>query len=190
MVPSNSNENNSKTVTESVAVFDNAKALEAAIDELQLSGFHRSELSLLASEKAIEDKLGHLYYKVDELEDDSEIPRAAYVANESVGSAEGALIGGLMYVGAGLAAGTVVASGGTMAAVLIAAAQAGGVGGLVGAVLASVVSDEHALRIEEQLNHGGLLLWVRTRDEAHEKTALEILKRHSGRDVHLHELTP
>jgi len=188
MVPSNSNENTSNTVTEAVAVFDNAKALEAAIDELQLSGFHRSELSLLASEKAIEDKLGHLYYKVGELEDDSEIPRAAYVAKESVGSAEGVLIGGLMYVGAGLAAGAVVASGGTLAAVITAAAQAGGVGGLVGAVLASVVSDEHARRIEEQLNHGGLLLWVRTRDKTREKKAVEILEKHSGQDVHLHEL--
>lgn len=177
-----------ETLTEAVGVFDDAKSLEAVIDELQLAGFHRSELSLLAGEKAVEDKLGHLYNKVSELEDDTNVPRAAYVANESIGSIEGGLIGGLMYVGAGLAAGTVVASGGTMAAAIIAAAQAGGVGGLVGAVLASVVSDEHALRIEEQLNHGGLLLWVRTRDKAHEKKAVEILKTHSGKDVHLHEL--
>jgi hypothetical protein len=31
-----------------------------------------------------------------------------------------------------------------------------------------------------------MLLWVRVRDDAHEKMAVEILKGHSGRDVHVH----
>jgi len=32
-----------------------------------------------------------------------------------------------------------------------------------------------------------MLLWVRVRDEEHERLAVEILKGHSGRDVHVHD---
>ncbi len=176
------------TSTEAVAVFEDAETLQAAIDELESAGFDRAELSLLASEQAVDEKLGHIYDKVEDLEDDPRIPRTAYVANESVGSGEGALIGGLLYVGAGLAAGMVVASGGTLAAAIMAAVEAGGLGGLIGAVMATMLGDEHAIRIQEQLDHGGLLLWVRTRDAEHESKAVAILRKHSAHDVHLHEL--
>jgi hypothetical protein len=39
------------------------------------------------------------------------------------------------------------------------------------------------------LDKGGLLLWVRTRDLEHEQRAKHILERHSGDDVHVHELS-
>ena len=50
------------------------------------------------------------------------------------------------------------------------------------------IGNEHAKYLTQHLAHGGLLLWVRTRDAEREKTALEILRRHSAEDVHLHEL--
>ena len=71
-----------------------------------------------------------------------------------------------------------------------AAAIGGGVGGLFGASLAKLIGDRHARHIEEQLKHGGLLLWVRVRDAEREKRAVEILSRRSGRDVHVHEGMP
>ena len=40
-------------VGEAVAVFATAESLQAGIDELLSSGFHRSELSLLASEAEV-----------------------------------------------------------------------------------------------------------------------------------------
>jgi hypothetical protein len=176
------------TSSEAVAVFEDAQRLQAAIDELQSSGFDRAELSLLASERAVQEKLSHAYKKVEELEDDASVPRAAYVSVESVGDAEGGLIGGLMYVGAAVATGVVVASGGTLAAAIAAAVAAGGAGTLIGSVLAKLVGDQHAHRIQEQLDHGGLLLWVRTRDKEHEKKATEILSKFSAHDVHIHSL--
>lgn len=174
------------TVREAVGVFAEAGTLQEAIDELMSSGFDRAELSLLASEDTVEEKLGHHYEKVRDLEDDSKVPRAAYVSTESIGDAEGGLVGGLMYVGATAAAGAIVATGGTLAAGIAAAALAGGAGGLIGSALAKWVGDHHAHHLQEQLNHGGLLLWVRTWDAGDEKRAVEILARHSGRDVHVH----
>lgn len=174
------------TIREAVGVFKDAKSLENAVDELESSGFDRAEISLLASEETVEQKLGHKYKKVTELENDASVPRSAFVSTESIGDAEGGLIGGLMYVGAVAAAGAVVASGGTIGAAIIAAATLGGAGGLVGSILAKVLGEHYARHIQEQLEHGGLLLWVQTRDQAGEGRAAMILSQHGAHDVHIH----
>lgn len=175
-----------ETFREAVAVFETAQALQDAIDELLSSGFHRAELSLLASEADIISKLGHKYRKPSELEGDPSVPRSAYVSTEAIGDGQGAVIGALMYVGAGVLMGPVAAAGGTIAAMASAALLGGGAGGLIGTWLADLLGDQHAQRIKEQLDHGGLLLWVRTWDTEQESRAVRILERHSGRDVHVH----
>jgi hypothetical protein len=91
-------------------------------------------------------------------------------------------------MGAAVAAGVVVASGGTLAAIVTAVILAGGTGGLLGSVLAKWLGDHHANHLQAQIDRGGLLLWVRTRKAAHELRAVEILKRHSGGEVHVHAL--
>ena len=122
-----------------------------------------------------------------ELEDEASVPRVAYIAPESIAEAEGALIGGLLYIGAGVAA--VLASAGTLAAIITAGVIGGGAGALIGSVLAKLVGDHHARYLQEQLDHGGLLLWVTTSNEEHEKRATQILKKHSGLDVHVHSIS-
>ena len=179
---------NSRTVREAVGVFHSAETLQAAIDDLLQSGFHRAELSLLASEDAVDRKLGHRYRKVSSLADDPVIPRAAYVSPEAIGGAEGGLIGILMYVGAVAAAGAIVASGGTLAAAILGAVLTGGAGGLVGSMLAQWVGEEHGRHLQGQVDRGGLLLWVRTWDAKDEERAMGILKKHSGDQVHVHAL--
>ncbi|MFP4003732.1 MAG: hypothetical protein ACLFV8_08155 [Alphaproteobacteria bacterium] len=176
-------------IREAVGYFETAEALEAAADELESSGFDRAEISLLAAEHAVEEKLGHKYRRVTEIEDEPDVARCCYVSRESIGAAEGSLIGAPLYVAAGTAAGVIIATGGTMAAAIIGAALAGGAGGLIGGILARLVGDRHARHLQEQLAHGGLLLWVRTRDAEHERRAVEILKRHSGHDVHVHTIS-
>ena len=175
-----------ETSREAVGIFHSSEGLQDAIDELLSSGFHRAELSLLASEAAIVEKLGHRYAKVDVLADDPEVPRVAYVSTEAIGDAEGGIIGGLVYVGATVAAGAVVASGGTLLAVIAGVALAGGAGGLIGSVLAKWLGDHHARYLQDQLERGGLLLWVRTRDSAREERAVEILTKYSAEKVHVH----
>lgn len=181
-------ETSSETRTEAVAVFEDADSLEAAVDELLSHGFDHADLSLLASAEAVEQKLGHRFTKVQQVEDDDEAPRRAYISTESRGDAEGGLIGGLMYVGALAAAGATVASGGSLGAAIAGAAAMGGAGGLVGATLAKFIDDQHAVNLEEQLDRGGLLLWVRTRNAEHERKAKDVLSKHSAHDVHLHKL--
>lgn len=171
---------------EAVAIFHEPDDLEAAIDDLLSSGFDRAELSLLAGEHVVEAKLGHRYRKAQMLADEAAIPRTAYVSTEAIGGAEGGLIGGLLYVGATMAAGAVVASGGTLALAIAAAAVAGSTGGLIGSLLANFVGYHHAHYLQEQIEHGGLLLWVRTWDDGDEAKAVAILGKHAGENVHVH----
>jgi hypothetical protein len=177
-----------ETIREAVGIFGDATDLQDAIDELLSSGFHRAELSLLASKRTVEQQLGRHYDKVSLLDDTPDVPRAAYVSTEAIGDAKGGLIGGLGYVGAMAAAGAVVASGGTIAAALGASALAGGAGGIIGSILAKLVGDHHARHLQEHIERGGLLLWVRTWKPEDEARATEILTRHSGAQVHVHEL--
>jgi len=177
-----------QNTTEAVGVFHSAKDLQAAVDDLLNQGFNRMDLSILASETAIEEKLHESYIPARELEDRVAVPTTAFVATEAIGDAMGAVIGILVYVPAMIGAAAVVASGGALAAAVAATVIAGGVGGSVGAVIAHLIGKAHADEIEKHLLAGGLLLWVRTRDEQHEERALAILAGHNAEGVHLHTL--
>ena len=63
---------------------------------------------------------------------------------EAIGDGQGAVIGALMYVGAGVLMGPVAAAGGTIAAILGAAALGGGAGGLLGTLLGKFFGNRHA----------------------------------------------
>jgi hypothetical protein len=128
-----------------------------------------------------------VYRKTSDLVADPTVPRTAYVSPEAIGDGQGAIIAALMYVAAGVLMGPVAAARGSFAALAAAAALGGGAGGLLGTWLAKLVGDRHAIRIQEHLDRGGLLLWVRTWNRDQEYRAIEILEQHSGRDVHIQQ---
>ena len=182
-------DNQPEAIREAVGVFAGESDLQAAIDELLSSGFHRAELSLLAGESAVNEKLGSGFASARVAEGNPAVPRTAYVSPEAIGDAQGGIVSGLVYAGATAAAGTVLISGGTIVVAVIAAALVGGTGGIVGVLLAKWLGDNHAQYLRTQVDHGGLLLWVRARDAKAEYRASDILKRHSSRDVHVHTLS-
>jgi hypothetical protein len=178
----------SSSRTEAIAVFDDAQSFQGAIDDLLSSGFDIADINVLAHEDAVRTKLGRAYKSTTEFMDDPDAPRIGYVPAETIGDAEGAVIGAGIYVPAIVGSLAVAATGGTLLGAFGVAAIAGGAGGLVGAALARFIGHEHAKHLDQHLHHGGLLLWVRTRDTQHSDTALDILRRHSAHDVHLHQL--
>jgi hypothetical protein len=177
-----------QAIREAVGVFHDRDSFQSAVEDLMSAGFDRAELSLLAGARAIEEKLGHAYQKIEELEDDPTVPRAAYVGNHSLAEGRTGVIGGLAYVGAVVGAGAVVASGGTLAAAIAAAAIAGGGGGLVGGWAAQYLGRDRGKGLQDQLDRGGLLLWVHVREQAREQRAIDILTRNGAEDVHVHDL--
>jgi hypothetical protein len=175
-------------VREAVGLFHDEQQLENALDQLQESGFDRSEISLLANEQTIEDRLGHHYERSAEASDDPNAPRVAYVSRENLGVAEGALIGTPLYVAAVTSAGIALAAGGPLAVAITAAVVGGGAAALIGAALARLVDRRHAKSIEEQLEHGGIVVWVDLRDPDQEARAPDILKKYGATEVHVHEI--
>ena len=176
---------------EAVAVFDEVEKLEAAIDDLRMAGVPRDDISLPGSEESLRERLGERFRRTEDPEDDPDAPRTAHVSRESLGAAEGALIGAPMYVfavGAAAAVGVLAPAAGIAGAIL-AATLGGGVGHAAGAALATAVGDEHAEWLQEQIARGGLLPWVRLSKVDEHETVLEILRLNSGRDVHVHEWT-
>jgi hypothetical protein len=173
---------------EAVGLFHDEKTLENAVDELLINGFNHADLSLLAADRAIEERLGHKFDRVADLEDDPHVAFQAFIDSDSRTEGKGVLVGGLFYVGAVAAAGMVVASGGAVAALILGVAAGGGAGGLIGVLLARFLEKRHAHALQEHLDKGGLLLWVHTPDEEHERTALDILRRAGAEDAHVHSL--
>ena len=175
-----------KLCNEAGGVLHHCDNLQAAVDELMNNGFDRADISMLAGEEVIERKLGHVYEKVSELEDEPNVPRIAFVERDSVTEGKASAIGTLGYVGAVAAVGAVVASGGALAWVLLAGAAGGGGGAALGSLLARAMGRGRAKDTEAQINKGGLLLWVRTCSTDRERRATEILKKHGADDVHVH----
>lgn len=177
-----------KTVREAVGVFADPTALQDAATELQTAGFNHADISMLASERALHEKLGHVDASTAAVQDDPKAPRQAYRSPPDIGDAKGVLIGAPMYVAATLAAGVIAATGGTLAALLGGVALAGGAAGLVGYAFANRVEKKYADELMGALDAGGLLLWVRTPTVEHEMRAMEILSKHAAHHVHVHEL--
>lgn len=82
-----------QTLREDVGVFTSANHLQAAIDELLSSGFHRAELSLLAGVDAVNEKLDG-YANAGAGADNPVSPRTSYVSLQTVGDVQGGIIGG------------------------------------------------------------------------------------------------
>ena len=176
-----------ENVREAVGVFGGMKSMQAAADELMISGFDRADLSLLSREKKVEQRLGHSYDRVSELEDDPDVPTRAYIGSDSMTEAKTVIVALPCFIGAVAAAGSVTASGGTTVETLLWAGIMALGGAAVGGIFAAMVTRRQRDYVDEQLNHGGIVLWVRTVDTEHEKRACEILERADATDVHVHD---
>jgi hypothetical protein len=179
-----SEESPAPQIREVVGVFSNEQDFDHAIDELQSNGINRARLTALSGGTGVEKNLQTRGFEcVQELLDAPDLPQRAVIEPENVGTAQGALVGGLLYVGIGAAA---LATGGAALAPLIAAMAGGGaVGASVGGFLAYRLGSERAREIEQHLLHGGLALWVRVTPQDEERVA-KILKRNGGKEVHAH----
>ncbi|OSQ38741.1 hypothetical protein [Thalassospira mesophila] len=166
-----------------MGVFDTADTMHKAVTELQTAGFNRSEMTLIANELTIDQKLGHIYRKTEDLENDPAPPRITYTSPDPMGDAHGAIIGAPMYVAAFTTAGVMVAAGGPMVATIAAIIGAGGAGAAIGGVFAKLFGKQHSDKVQKKLEDGGLLLAIRSNDDAREQQARSILAKYCQGDI-------
>jgi hypothetical protein len=158
------------------------------VDELLMSGFDISDISVLAGRRSIERTFGYMYDDVTELVDDPETPFASFIDVASRTEARAAIVGVLFYAAALWAAYQVISAGGTLLAAASSGAVAGTLGALIGLSLVMLLNRHHAAYVGEQQARGGLPVWVMTSDPTRETRACRILESQAARDVHVHDV--
>jgi hypothetical protein len=174
-------------IPEAVGVFKTVEALQAAFYDLRAVGFSRYDISLLGGRKTLEETLGEAYWHTSELEDDPRAPRAAFVSEEASGELQGAIAGGFFFMGSVIAMAALLTPASTIAASIAAIAIGGSPAAVIGTLLARRAGQHHKEYYADQIRRGGILLWVRVKTKERERLAVEILKGHSGQDVHVHD---
>ncbi len=175
------------TIREAVAAFHDPEALKAAVSDLQSNGFDRADISFVARE-GFEGNVKPDYREARQIEDDPGVPRDPVIDETDIRQRRTLEVGMVATIAAFAAAGfTVMTGGATALAAGAAVAAIGGVGG-VAALVGKAYGEGQQNFLRQQLDRGGILLWVRTPDAAAEARAEEILRRHAAADVHIHEV--
>lgn len=174
-------------VREAVGVFFDSDHLHEAIDDLVASGFRFEDLGMLAGEEAVREKLGEYYNEVNQSSETNDGPRMAFVAKKSMGDTVHAYLGTFFFAGTTAASGAIVASAAVLGGSLLPAVAGAAAIGLAGGAMAAIIHQGDAEHLEEQIDEGHLLLFVRTRNADAEKKAVDILSRHGGFEARIYE---
>jgi len=176
------------TIREIVGVFHDADALNGAISDLLGAGIDRAALSVIAQEGLLDGTPGDASDDTRRTADDAATPRQTVYTDTDVRQGRVLVTSMASTVAALAASGIVVLSGGAAAVALLAAVGAGGGTGALGALVGKRAGDERKRYLEDQLDRGGILLWVKIMRPESEARIAEILKRHAADSVHAHDI--
>ncbi len=171
---------------EVVGVFMSKDDLQRAIRELEGIAFPRQDISVMGTRADLERVFGAKVVPPEFAIDNPDTPRQAPSRPEEQTIGAAGMIGGTAYVGAmalALTAGAV-----TFPAIISAAVIGGIGGGTLGAILTKILGNRYNRHIEEQVEKGGLLLWVRTPDNEREDLANRIMITNNAYQVHMHQI--
>jgi hypothetical protein len=167
------------TVPEIVALFRSSDALEAAINDLSSAGWDRSEMSLLTQkhvllpeppqESTMHEAAAAPQEGKSAIVSDSDVRQGRTLATSLAG-----------VIGAFAATGATILTGGTALAALAGAAVAGGGAAAVVNALGQWADKSRSQYLQDQVERGGILLWLTPRDPEQEHLAHDILTRHGA----------
>jgi len=173
------------TVREVVGVVQSSEQLETLAIAFAKAGFDRADIDLMASRKTIDG----LYGQMPELDKAVDYQRRELVTGDDKETATVLTFGTLIALGSLGAALPVVASGGAIAAALGSALAGGAVGTGIGALVRDrLIGSADADRIERELKSGGIVVFVRVRDQESEQRAADIMRSCDVTDVHAHDV--
>jgi hypothetical protein len=176
-------------VREVAGIVRTPEILEKVVDALELAGFDRADIDVMADVETIRKRFGTMFIPLEEFADVPGAPRRAFIHRDDISTARSTAFSVLFYVGATVAALGIAASGGSLAAALAAAAAAGTASGGLGALATRYLGRDRAKLIETMIMEGGLILWVRVRSEEAERLAEQIMRDGGAEAVRVHEIT-
>jgi hypothetical protein len=158
------NNNDAQAETrEVVGIFTDREGFEAAVRALLVSGFARSDLSVLASHESLD---------------------AAAPPTRTWRDAITALIGEIKYEVPLVASGAIVLAGGAVAAT-VAGIIGAAVGGMaIKEILDGVTAKPHTDDFARSLDAGSVILWVEIPHGEKDTIAMRILEEHGAANVH------
>ena len=158
----------SQSIREAVALFADRSSFEAAVQALLGAGFQATDLSVLDSHESL---------------------AAAGTPGKPWKDVLTALVGEIKYEGPLVASGAILLAGGPTAALIASVIGAATAGAAAKEVLDEVTATPHTESFANALSAGGVILWAACSNADQEARALDLLKKHNGNNVHLHERT-
>lgn len=172
---------------EVAGLFVSAEDLQNAVRDLEGTAFPRQDISVMGSRDDLQNIFGTKTVDPHVAMENPDTPRQALPRSEEKVIGAGAMVGVPAYIGAMAVA---LSAGAVSFPAIIGAAVIGGLGGgTLGGIMLKLFGDRDTRHYEEQIEKGGLLLWVRTPDHEREEIAEEIMRRNNGREVHAHDIT-
>lgn len=163
----------SKTVT---AIYDNYASAQHAISVLEKNGVREQDLSILASENAIDKKF--------KIESNSKAPEGASIG-AGVGGAIGATVAGLTAVGTvTLTGGLGLVAAGPAIAAFAGAGAGASAGGVIGGLVGMGLPETEAKVVDKKLATGHVLIGVTVDNNKNE--IKKLLKNTKPEDITVH----
>jgi hypothetical protein len=142
-------------------------------------------MSLLAQKHVFEPE-APLREDADTAADDPTVERGAVMSDTDVRQGRNLATALSGVVAAFAASGAVIMTGGTALAALVGAAAVGGGAAAAVNALGQWAGEHRAAHLDDQIRHGGILLWLMLRDPGQEKLARDIMTHHGAISVHTH----
>jgi hypothetical protein len=172
---------------EIVGTFANPEALEKAVAALESAGWDRAELSLLGP-KHLLDADTELVPEPDEAADNPDVKRTAVLAHDDVRQGRALAAGTAGTIGAFVAAGATILTGGSLLVAIVGSAALGGGAAAVIEAIGRRAETKREKFFEHQLEQGGIVLWAMVDPPHDEAKAREIYERFGASDVHVHRI--
>ena len=174
---------------EVTGVFHSRKALIAAAEELLLSGIDRADLDVSASFDELERRLNYASIPAADLADIPTVARRPFLGNDDELVTK-AVAGSVAGCAAAVAVVLVLVTEDINPLLVVIVAVLCGLvaGGAAVLVVHRRFERERVRGLERLAEANGLLIWVRVRSPEKEAQAQEVLMRHGGEAVHVHEI--
>ncbi len=175
-------------VREAVGVFKDPEALQAALDALELHGFRREEISVLAPHSKVKEKLKTDNPDLLNIMDNPDTPRAVFIPKEIMGEIIGSLVGLPLYLGTIIGGLIAIIERAGWAYIFLGIALGGAIGAMLGGMVTIITTKWWNSHLRRQIRNGGLVLWVNIRSPDQESKAWHVLSDNKARYLHVHDI--
>lgn len=174
---------------EVTGVFHSRKALVAAADDLLVAGVDRADIDVSASVDEVDRRLNYVSVPPADLADIPATPRQPFLGEDDALATKVvvASVAGCV-VAVALALLLVTQNMSPLPVGIISILSGLVVGSITLVVVNRSFHRDRARGLEPVSEYQGLLIWVRVRSPEKEAQAQEILIRHGGKAVHIHEI--